>query len=162
MTTLDEGWHKGKYDRKFHHYTGIRDTSACQGVSRHEELLPEPGPAGACEMCLKALAERVKSTPEPIWFPDGPGFEFKASQGATRLEMECQHQHGLLYVTEGAEMNWVCSSRRRPAHSIAGFFRELNEMRDPRVKELLQRWGLYFRPLPLKEQAGEGSASTPE
>ena len=80
--------------------------------------------------------------------PDGPGFTVYPGRGQVRIELECQHQHGLVYVTEGAEMNWVCSNRRRPAHSLAGFFKELTELKDARVRELMQRWGLYFRPLP--------------
>jgi hypothetical protein len=72
-------------------------------------------------------------------------------RGSTRIELECQHQHGLLYVVEGAEMNWVCSNLGRPVHSLAGFFKELTELKDARVRELMQRWGLYFRPLPLVE-----------
>lgn len=77
----------------------------------------------------------------------------KLGRGSTRIELECQHQHGLLYVVEGAEMNWVCSNRRRPVHSLSGFFKELT---DARVRELMQRWGLYFRPLPLADQEDEG------
>lgn len=91
--------------------------------------------------------------------------ELHPSKGITRLELECDHQHGLVYVVDGAEMNWVCSNRRRPAHSFSGFFNELVEMKDPRIKELMNRWGLYYRPLPLAEQAAqaeekEGDAPT--
>lgn len=148
MTRPAEGWLKGKYDRKYHHYAANRTSSTCGGVSRFELLEEEPGPAGPCEKCLAALE---RETPEPIWMEDGPGFTFFPRQGATRLEMECQHQHGLLYITEGAEGNWVCSRLRRPAHSLAGFFRELGELQDGRVRELMQRWGLYYRGLPLVE-----------
>lgn len=76
----------------------------------------------------------------------------KPSKGVTRMELECQHQHGLLYVVEGAENNWVCSHLRRPAHSLAGFFRELVGLDESRVKAIMQRWGLYYRSLPLAEE----------
>jgi len=70
--------------------------------------------------------------------------------GTTILEMECEHQHGQLQVV-GAEMNWECSRYRRPAHALAGFFRELAGLQEDRVLALMQRWGVYFRDL------GEGS-----
>jgi hypothetical protein len=38
-------------------------------------------------------------------------------------------------------------------HALAGFFNELVNMRSPQVKEILQRWGIYFRSLPLEEEA---------
>lgn len=84
------------------------------------------------------------------------GISFKPSEGQVRVTLECPHQHGRLYIVEGAEMNWVCSASRRPAHSLAGFFGELVDLEDPRIKALLQRWGLYYRRLPLAEKAVRG------
>ena len=86
----------------------------------------------------------------------GVGFTLHRGRGATRLEMECKHQHALLYVTEGADQNWVCSLQHRPAHSLAGFFQELVALDDSRVTALMQRWGLYYRVLPLTDE-GEGT-----
>lgn len=82
--------------------------------------------------------------------PNPRGFQAKQGTGQWTITMECQHQAGRLYVTEGADMNWVCSARARPSHSLAGFFRELQELDDPRITELMRRWGLYYRPLPLE------------
>jgi len=86
------------------------------------------------------------------------GISFKPSEGQTRVTLECSHQHGRLYIVEGAEMNWVCSASRRSAHSVAGFFGELVDLDNERVKELMQRWGLYYRRLPLAEKAARGKA----
>lgn len=80
------------------------------------------------------------------------GMKVAIGQGSTRLELRCEHQAGLLYVVEAAVMNWVCSRLLRPAHSLAGFFRELSELHDARVHEVMQRWGLVYRPLEIGEQ----------
>ena len=151
--TLIKGWALLATGKKYHHFVEL-GRSACGKRSRGRgPLQKSPGLEGTCKPCLRKVRETEDV--EPIWLPDAPGFTFFPSRGSTRLEMECQHQHGLLYVTEGAEMNWVCSSRRRPAHSLAGFFRELGEMQDARVREVMQRWGLCYRQLPLAQQPTE-------
>ena len=83
------------------------------------------------------------------------GMEFQRSSGQWVITLGCEHQHGRLYVVEGAEMNWVETSMPLVSHSLAGFFRELDELKDSKVKELMQRWGLYYRPLPLDEQSAD-------
>ena len=112
----------------------LKSLSAETGVSM-SELVDRA--VAAMPLDLIALVDAVLVTP---------------SKGVTRMELECQHQHGLLYVVEGAENNWVCSHLRRPAHSMAGFFRELVALDENRVKAIMQRWGLYFRSLPLAEE----------
>ncbi len=76
------------------------------------------------------------------------------SDGGARLEAGCEHQRGLLYVISG-NMNWVCGQEHRPAHSLAGFFRELSQLNDPGVTDLMRRWGLYFRELSLEDHHQE-------
>ena len=70
----------------------------------------------------------------------------------TRIQVTCPHQSGLIYVVP-AERSWVCSSEEVPAHALAGFFRELLALRDERVAELMQQWGIYYRQLPLDVEA---------
>ena len=77
------------------------------------------------------------------------GTKVTVGQGNTRIELRCEHQAGLLYVVEAAVMNWVCSRLLRPVHSLAGFFGELTALHDARVREVMQRWGLYYRPLSI-------------
>lgn len=77
------------------------------------------------------------------------GMETRQGAGQWILTFQCQHQAGRLYVVEGAEANWVCSSQARPSHSLAGFLKELDQLNDPRITALMRRWGLYFRQLPL-------------
>ncbi len=84
------------------------------------------------------------------------GLEVKTGQDVTRVQMTCEHQSGLLYMVPG-EKSWVCSQEMMPAHALAGFLGELVELGDPRVKAMMQRWGVYFRSLPLEETDGEGT-----
>ena len=79
------------------------------------------------------------------------GLIVKHDSGGKRIEMQCTHQNGLLYAVP-AESSWVCSEELLHAHALAGFFKELTELDDPRVKEAMRRWGLYFRTRPLEEQ----------
>jgi len=77
------------------------------------------------------------------------GLTVKQGSGGKRLEMECSHQNGLLYVIPG-DGSWVCSEELMHAHALAGFFKELMELNDDRLHELMQRWGLYYRSRPLE------------
>ena len=86
------------------------------------------------------------------------GLTVKHDSGSKRIEVQCKHQNGLLYVVP-SEASWVCSEDLLHAHSLAGFFKQLNGLNDPKVKELMRRWGLYFRERPLaEEEADSGSA----
>ena len=78
------------------------------------------------------------------------GLLIKSGQGMSRVQISCMHQSGLLYVVP-AEKSWVCSQEHMHAHALAGFLGELMDLGDSRVKDLMQRWGIYFRQLPLPE-----------
>ena len=78
------------------------------------------------------------------------GLTVKHDQGGKRLEVRCPHQNGLIYVVPGSS-SWVCDEKYLHAHSLSGFFKELARLEDPRIKETLQRWGIYFRERPLDE-----------
>ena len=73
-------------------------------------------------------------------------------QGTTTLHLQCEHQHGQIYVVEGAQNNWVCKRPRVPGHSLAGFFKDLVQLDETRVKRIMQSWGIYYRSLPLADQ----------
>ena len=78
------------------------------------------------------------------------GLTIKEDTGGKRLELVCEHQNGLLYVVP-SEGSWVCSQEHQHAHALAGFFKELVALEDSRVRELMSRWGLYFRSRPLEK-----------
>ncbi len=82
------------------------------------------------------------------------GVTIKPGQSMTRLQVSCMHQSGLLYVVP-AEKSWVCSQELMPAHALAGFLREVMALEDPRVADIMQRWGVYFRELPLEDAPEE-------
>ena len=82
------------------------------------------------------------------------GLTVRRGAGGSRIEVECMHQNGLIYVVP-AEASWVCTDELRHAHALAGFFRQVVDLEDPRVREAMQRWGIYFRSRPLAEGAEE-------
>ncbi|PKB60863.1 MAG: hypothetical protein BZY79_06715 [SAR202 cluster bacterium Casp-Chloro-G4] len=87
------------------------------------------------------------------------GMTVKQDTGGKRLELQCEHQNGLLYVVPG-ESSWVCSEELMHAHALAGFFRQLLELDNAEVKELMQQWGLYFRTRPLASQEADHNAES--
>ena len=97
------------------------------------------------------------SSDSPESRPQPHGVTVKTSEDMARVQVTCPHQSGLLYAVAG-ERSWVCSDELRPAHAMAGFFRELIALKDPRVESLMQQWGLYYRSLPLEAEAGGGAA----
>ncbi len=84
------------------------------------------------------------------------GITVKHDTGGTRVEIRSQNQAGLLYVVP-SEGSWVAAADQLHAHAIAGFFNELTQLEDPKVRALMNKWGLYFRSLPLDENDGDGS-----
>lgn len=79
------------------------------------------------------------------------GVTIKEGTGDTRVDIQCNHQSGMLYVVP-AEASWVCQPENIHAHALAGFLRELVDLDDARVRELMQRWGLYYRARPIESE----------
>ena len=82
------------------------------------------------------------------------GITIKVGPEGSRIEFECPHQNGLLYVVP-AEASWVCTAELMPAHAMAGFMKELVKLSDARVQGLMQRWGLYYRARPIAASSQE-------
>lgn len=80
------------------------------------------------------------------------GLPVKGDTGSKRIALECEHQSGMLYVVP-AESSWVCSDDKLHAHALAGFFRQLGQLENPAIDEVMQRWGLYYR---AREIGSEG------
>ena len=101
----------------------------------------------------------VRITPGDQQNPPQPqGITVKTGVDMARVQVTCPHQSGLIYAVPG-DRSWVCTDELRPAHAMAGFFRELIALKDPRVESLMQQWGLYYRSLPLDaetEDSGDG------
>ena len=81
------------------------------------------------------------------------GITVKQDTGGSRVEVQCMHQNGLVYVVP-AESSWVCNEELVHAHALAGFLRELTLLDNPEVQRLMQKWGLYYRERPLSEEEG--------
>ena len=86
------------------------------------------------------------------------GLDVIQGNDMTRIRAVCEHQRGQIYVV-AAERSWVCDKEFLPAHALAGFFRELNALEDPKVNGLMQQWGIYYRQLP-KEQDDDAEEQT--
>ncbi|MBM3934689.1 MAG: hypothetical protein FJ319_10380 [SAR202 cluster bacterium] len=88
------------------------------------------------------------------------GLAVKGETGSKRIELECEHQNALIYVVP-SETSWVCKPELLHVHALAGFFKQLAKLNDPDVKEIMQRWGVYYRERPLaseKPDAPHGGA----
>lgn len=113
--------------------TPLTLTRSLTGAAAEPEPEPKPRPAAASGITVKT----------------GPDL--------ARVQVSCPHQSGLIYVVPG-ERSWVCTDELRPAHALAGFFREMIALDDPRVAELMQQWGIYYRSLPLDADGDSDNA----
>ncbi len=87
------------------------------------------------------------------------GITVKHDTGGKRIEMQCEHQNGLVYVVP-AEASWVCSEELLHAHALAGFFRQLSELDSPEVDAAMQRWGIYYRERNLSASESQTAGGT--
>ena len=78
------------------------------------------------------------------------GITVKQDTGGSRVEVQCKHQSGLLYVVP-AEASWVCSAELVHAHALAGMMKELSQLQGRGVQQIMQKWGVYYRELPLQK-----------
>ena len=89
------------------------------------------------------------------------GLNVKHDSNGKRIEVQCTHQNGVIYIVP-SETSWVCTDDLLHAHAVAGFFKQLVALDDPRVQDIMQRWGLYFRDRPLanEEEPSNGSEAS--
>jgi len=73
------------------------------------------------------------------------GTRITAKEDVTRFDFSCAHQSGVLYIIP-AESSWVCQGKDIQAHALAGFFKQVSRLEDPKIQAAMQRWGLYYRP----------------
>ena len=79
------------------------------------------------------------------------------SESMTRMELRCPHQDGVIYITP-APKSWVCDTDTLISHSLSGFMQELTQFNDPKISNLMQEWGLYYRPLPRVDEDSQSNA----
>ena len=78
------------------------------------------------------------------------GLKIKSDTELTKIEVQCVHQNGLIYVVP-SESSWVCTEDLRHVHALSGFFKQLMDFEDPKIQEAMLKWEIYFRPRPLAE-----------
>lgn len=78
------------------------------------------------------------------------GITVTHDSGGTRVEIRSQNQAGLLYAVP-SEGSWVAAPEQLHTHALAGFLREVTSLDDPRIAAMMQKWGIYYRELPLDE-----------
>tara|TARA_B100000676_G_C18053347_1_gene832685 strand:+ start:1388 stop:1696 length:309 start_codon:yes stop_codon:yes gene_type:complete len=80
------------------------------------------------------------------------GLTIKNQQDLTSLEASSSNQHGLIYITHGAPKNWVAKPDEMVSHTLAGFFKALNQIDDPRIASLMNDYGLVYRELEIDNE----------
>ena len=75
---------------------------------------------------------------------DGLGLKIRGGDNGKRIEMSCGHHRGVLYAVP-SESSWVCSQDLLHIHALAGFFSDMHALDSTDVREIMQRWGLYYR-----------------
>ena len=73
-----------------------------------------------------------------------------------RIHMKCEHQSGLIYIVP-SESNWVCQPEHMSAHSLAGMFKEIASLEDKKIFSIMQKWGIYYRPLEISKECDDAS-----
>jgi len=80
------------------------------------------------------------------------GLTIKNQEDLTSIEASSSNQHGLIYITHGAPKNWVAKPEEMISHTLAGFFKALNLIDDPRIKDLFNDYGLVYRELEIDNE----------
>ena len=47
-----------------------------------------------------------------------------------------------------------------PAHSLAGMFKEIASLEDEKIFSIMQKWGIYYRPLEISKEYDDPNEST--
>jgi hypothetical protein len=72
------------------------------------------------------------------------GLTINKGNKGNRISLKCDHFNSLLY-TIPSESSWVCSDDLIHAHALSGFFHDLTGLKEEKVKNLMQKWGIYHR-----------------
>ena len=72
------------------------------------------------------------------------GISIKNSSEGKRINLTCEHVAGVIYIVP-SKSSWVCTKENIGAHAIAGFFRELSDLENSQIEQIMQKWGIYYR-----------------
>ena len=71
-------------------------------------------------------------------------FDLTITENMNTLNLETNHLGGKLYFVK-TDQNWVAEDDSIYIHSLIGFFSDFNKLNDSESKNLMQKWGIYFR-----------------
>ena len=71
-------------------------------------------------------------------------FSIKHGDQSKRFQLKCDHRGGTLYIIP-SEASWVCDESSFHAHALEGFFNDLLKITDPKIEDLFNKWGLFYR-----------------
>tara|TARA_Y100000994_G_C15693667_1_gene442530 strand:+ start:1226 stop:1480 length:255 start_codon:yes stop_codon:yes gene_type:complete len=71
-------------------------------------------------------------------------FDLTITENMNTLDLETNHLSGKLYFVK-TDQNWVAEDDSIYIHSLIGFFSDFNKLNDYESKNLMQKWGIYFR-----------------
>ena len=72
----------------------------------------------------------------------GQGISIKNASEGKRINLSCDHNSGVIYVVP-SEASWVCNKENIGAHAISGFFRDISNLDDSKIEQIMKKWGLY-------------------
>ena len=79
-----------------------------------------------------------------------PGISIKKASEGNRINLSCDHNSGIIYIVP-SEASWVCNGETIAAHAISGFFKDLTNLQNSQIDQIMQKWGLYYRSLEVIE-----------
>lgn len=65
-------------------------------------------------------------------------------ESRVRIELSCEHKSGTVYMVP-SESSWVCKDQNLDSHALSGFLSDIVKVTDPKILELMQKWGIYYR-----------------
>ena len=71
-------------------------------------------------------------------------FNLTITENMNTLDLETNHLSGKLYFVK-TDQNWVAEDESIYIHSLIGFFSDFNKLNNSESKNLMQKWGMYFR-----------------
>ncbi len=78
------------------------------------------------------------------------GISIKNASEGKRINLTCDHNAGVIYIVP-SEASWVCNRETIAAHAISGFFKDLTNLQNSQIDQIMQKWGLYYRSLEVLE-----------
>ena len=83
-------------------------------------------------------------------------FDLTTTENMNILDLATKHLSGKLYFVK-TDQNWVSENDSIYIHSLIGFFSDLNKLNNTESKNLMNKWGISFRPNTINTDYNEGT-----